>query len=135
MIRMCLSRSFNASFLSSLIAVGFSLFVTVHALPVLAADGDLDTSFGTGGKVVTAVGGGGDIGTSVAIQSDGKIVVAGHSQNGGYYDFALVRYAGTPPASTNAAPSVPIPALPTILLMVLSGLLALFGFFRVRASK
>ena len=98
-------------------------------------DGSLDTSFGTGGKVVTAVGGGGDIGTSVAIQSDGKIVVAGHSENGGYYDFALVRYAGTPPASTNAAPSVPIPALPTILLMVLSGLLALFGFFRVRASK
>ena len=98
-------------------------------------DGSLDTSFGTGGKVVTAVGGGGDIGTSVAIQSDGKIVVAGHSENGGYYDFALVRYAGTPTASGDAAPSVPVPTLPTILLMVLSGLLALFGFCRVRASK
>ena len=98
-------------------------------------DGSLDASFGTGGKVVTAVGGGDDIGTSVAIQSDGKIVVVGHSENGGYYDFALVRYAGTPTASGNATPSVSVPTLPTILLMVLSGLLALFGFYRVRASK
>ena len=57
-----------------------------------------------------------DVGTSAAIQSDGKIVVAGHtSSNGGYYDFALVRYAGTPPASANAAPSVPVPTLPTVL--------------------
>ena len=62
-------------------------------------------------------------------------MVVGHSENGGYYDFALVRYAGTPTASGNATPSVSVPTLPTILLMVLSGLLALFGFYRVRASK
>jgi uncharacterized delta-60 repeat protein len=29
---------------------------------------------------------------SVAIQSDGKIVVAGYSNNGSNFDFALVRY-------------------------------------------
>jgi uncharacterized delta-60 repeat protein len=98
-------------------------------------DGSLDTSFGAGGKVVTAIGDGDDIGTSVAIQSDGKIVVAGHSKNGSYYDFALVRYAGTLPASSNAASSVPVPTLPIFLLIALSGLLALFGFSRVRASK
>jgi len=39
------------------------------------------------------------------------------------------------PAPVTAAPSVPVPTLPTIPLMVLSGLLALFGFSRVRASK
>jgi len=49
------------------------------------------------------------------------------------------------PAPANAAssvsvavstpPSVPVPTLPTILLMVMSGLLALFGFCRVGASK
>ena len=39
------------------------------------------------------------------------------------------------PASANDMPAVPVPTLPTILLMVLSGLLALFGFSRVRASK
>ena len=32
-------------------------------------------------------------------------------------------------------PSVPVPTLPSLLLFGLSGLLALFGFYRVRASK
>lgn len=40
-----------------------------------------------------------------------------------------------PVAVASASPSVPVPTLPTILLLVLSGLLALFGFYRVRASK
>ena len=39
------------------------------------------------------------------------------------------------PASANDMPSVPVPTLPAILLMAMSGLLALFGFYRVRASK
>lgn len=102
---------------------------TDFALARYNADGTLDTNFGADGKVTTAIGGT-DVGVSVAIQSDGNIVLAGHSDNGSNYDFAVARYAGTPPA-----PSVPIPALPTILLMVLSGLLALFGFYRIRASK
>ena len=55
-------------------------------------DGSLDTSFGTGGKVTTEVGGSDDEARSVAIQSDGKIVAAGFSNNGSNDDFALVRY-------------------------------------------
>lgn len=39
------------------------------------------------------------------------------------------------PAPANDMPSVPVPTLPAILLMAMSGLLALFGFSRVRASK
>ena len=35
----------------------------------------------------------------------------------------------------NTAPSVPVPTLPTILLMVLSGLLGFLGLSRVRTSK
>jgi uncharacterized delta-60 repeat protein len=54
--------------------------------------GSLDTTFGTGGKVTTEIGGSHDSGYSVAIQSDGKIVVAGSSNNGSDYDFALARY-------------------------------------------
>ena len=92
MVRTCLSPSFNASFFSSLIAVGFSLFVTVDAVPVVAADGDLDTSFGTGGKVVTSILSQDDFAHSVAIQSDGKIVVAGETKNGTFDEFALARY-------------------------------------------
>ncbi|MFN6130640.1 MAG: beta strand repeat-containing protein, partial [Planctomycetota bacterium] len=56
------------------------------------ADGSLDTSFGTGGKVTTAIGTGSDIGGSVTIQPDGKIVVGGTARIGSTDDFALVRY-------------------------------------------
>ena len=59
-----------------------------------AEPGDLDLSFGTGGKVITFIGTGGvsDNPHSVAIQSDGKIVVVGDSWNGSNQDFAVVRY-------------------------------------------
>ena len=56
--------------------------VTVSALP-----GDLDTTFGASGIVITDFGST-DGGHDVAIQSDGKIVVVGGS--GG--EFALARY-------------------------------------------
>jgi uncharacterized delta-60 repeat protein len=61
-------------------------------------DGSLDNTFDSDGKVTTAIGSGDDDGNSVAIQSDGKIVVAGYSYNGSSNDFALVRYMG---AATN----------------------------------
>ncbi|MGI8603944.1 MAG: hypothetical protein ACR2OZ_13240 [Verrucomicrobiales bacterium] len=63
------------------------------APPAHAAPGDLDATFGTGGKVTTDFGSGGDSGRSMAVQSDGKIVVAGYSRNAsGNDDIALVRY-------------------------------------------
>jgi uncharacterized delta-60 repeat protein len=55
-------------------------------------DGTLDTNFDSGGKVTTDFGGGDDQAYSVAIQSDGKIVVAGLSYTGSNNGFALVRY-------------------------------------------
>ncbi|MBF8255996.1 MAG: putative delta-60 repeat protein [Anaerolineales bacterium] len=58
-----------------------------------ASSGPLDTTFGTGGKVTTAFGPSPDEAHSVAIQSDGKIVVAGYSFNGTFNNFALARYA------------------------------------------
>ena len=57
------------------------------------ADGSLDTSFGGGeGIVTTPIGPLYDNGWSVALQGDGKIVVAGSAHDGGQYDFAVVRY-------------------------------------------
>lgn len=58
-------------------------------------DGTLDGGFGTGGKVTTPIGSGHDYGASVAVQSDGKIVVAGYFSNGGNEDFAVVRYTAS----------------------------------------
>lgn len=66
------------------------------------ANGSLDTSFGTGGKVTTDFGGR-DFGLAMALQSDGKIVVVGYSCTppplvvnasctDSSYKFALARY-------------------------------------------
>ncbi|MBF0397350.1 MAG: hypothetical protein HQK78_11300 [Desulfobacterales bacterium] len=55
--------------------------------------GDLDTTFDTDGKVITTITNGADSGNKVLIQPDGKIIVAGYSDDGsGNNDFALVRY-------------------------------------------
>ncbi|MEL0587155.1 MAG: tandem-95 repeat protein [Candidatus Thiodiazotropha sp. (ex. Lucinoma kazani)] len=63
------------------------------ALTRYNADGSLDTSFGGGdGIVTTAVGSNNDNAFSVAVQTDGKILVGGYSRIGGNYDFALTRY-------------------------------------------
>ena len=77
------------------------LFMLSIAHLVHAAPGDLDPSFGTGGRVTTDFSGrsGFDLAYAVAIQPDGKIVVAGDTLGRvGTHDFALVRYHpdGTP---------------------------------------
>jgi len=55
-------------------------------------DGRLDTSFNGTGKVITSIGPSYDSAGVVALQSDGKLVVAGDTSNGGQSDFAVVRY-------------------------------------------
>lgn len=55
-------------------------------------NGSLDPTFGKGGIVVTSVRDGDDQAAALCIQSDGKIVAAGSSNNGLNYDFALIRY-------------------------------------------
>jgi uncharacterized delta-60 repeat protein len=75
-----------------IVAAGYARNATNDfALARYNADGSLDTSFGTGGKVTTAFGTGTDQGWAVAIQSDGKIVVAGQARNTND-DFAVARY-------------------------------------------
>jgi uncharacterized delta-60 repeat protein len=66
------------------------LFVTTSPGSA-AAPGDLDPSFGGDGKVTTDVGGL-DQADGVAIQRDGKIVVAGSAGGAGGRDFAVARY-------------------------------------------
>lgn len=55
-------------------------------------DGSLDNSFSSDGIIITQIGSANDYATSVAIQENGKIVVAGYSYNGVDNDFALIRY-------------------------------------------
>ena len=55
-------------------------------------NGSLDTSFDTDGKLNTPFGSTTDTANAVAIQPDGKIIVAGSTYNGTNDDFALARY-------------------------------------------
>ncbi len=80
------TQHLRQNFLFGFLAVG--LFLVLPAL-TFAAPGDLDLSFGNGGKVI----GGGALARGMAIQSDGKIVVVGEGSLGTFnWDFAVVRY-------------------------------------------
>jgi len=62
------------------------------ALARYNADGSLDTSFGSGGKVTTDFASNFDTALAVTVQSDGKILAAGERSDGSHFDFALARY-------------------------------------------
>jgi uncharacterized delta-60 repeat protein len=57
------------------------------------SDGQLDQTFGTGGKMATNFSSS-DQAYAVALQSNGKIVLAGISFNGANFDFTVARYLG-----------------------------------------
>ncbi len=73
-----------------IVVAGFSN--TDFALVRYNSNGTLDAAFGKGGEVITSIQNGEDEASSIAIQTDGKIVVAGSSNNGLNFDFAIVRY-------------------------------------------
>lgn len=65
-----------------------------------AAAGDLDLSFGTGGRVTTDFTvGENEFVNAVALQTDGKIVAAGGGSVSGNSNFALARYEAVTPAT------------------------------------
>ncbi|MBN4066246.1 tandem-95 repeat protein [Ahrensia sp. AH-315-G08] len=68
--------------------------VTEIAVARMLADGSIDTSFGGGdGIVTTAVGAVLDAAYDIKLQTDGKIIAIGTSQNtSGDYEIAIVRY-------------------------------------------
>src|SRR5690349_19218725 len=79
-----------------------ALFVTIAMMipgvtPARAADGALDPTFSSDGKVTTDFGSArGDSGYAIALQADGRIVVAGQSSDYSSpccdHDFAVARY-------------------------------------------
>ncbi|MHC5833637.1 MAG: hypothetical protein ACYT04_000000101000, partial [Nostoc sp.] len=56
------------------------------------SNGTLDTSFNITGKVTTDFTNSNDYGSSITVQPDGKILVAGDSYNRTNNDFAIARY-------------------------------------------
>ena len=57
-----------------------------------ATPGALDPSFGTAGKVTTAISSSDDQAYALALQPDGKLVAAGYSDDGSVYEIELARY-------------------------------------------
>jgi len=56
-------------------------------------DGSLDNSFGVGGLVTTSFSARNDVGSGIAVQADGRIVVVGTSDNGsGASELAVARF-------------------------------------------
>ncbi|MBS1797391.1 MAG: hypothetical protein JSS81_26450 [Acidobacteria bacterium] len=80
------------------IVAGRSAFVTDYDVSLVRynSDGTLDPTFGTGGKAVTPFSSYYDAATAVALQPDGRIVVAGYGADNNNlasgYNFALARY-------------------------------------------
>ncbi|MEJ7848342.1 MAG: LamG-like jellyroll fold domain-containing protein [Pyrinomonadaceae bacterium] len=62
------------------------------SIPAPNSNGNLDTTFDSDGIVVTQTGPGNNFAQAVAVQADGKIVVAGVTGNGMNNDFCVVRY-------------------------------------------
>ena len=88
-----IGRSFGHSF--AIGSVVIMLLVAWNSQVAQAADGGLDPTFGNGGKVKTDFHRSNDLAHGMALQADGKIVVAGItfigiSATGG--DFAVARY-------------------------------------------
>lgn len=80
-------------------------FATVRYNP----NGSLNASFGTSGKKITDFFGHQDFGSHIALQSDGKIVVAGRAKATSSVDssdFALVRYMVDPDFGLSLAQAV-----------------------------
>src|SRR5687767_1271009 len=63
------------------------------ALTRFNSDGSLDTTFGSQGSRLQAIGTGDAEAWAAALQPDGKVVVAGHVTQGGVDKMALVRFA------------------------------------------
>lgn len=78
----------HAGALAAVVALAVPATITARTL----ASGDLDTSFDSDGKATADFGTFDDAGHAVAIDGDGKIVVAGFVSTGGNRDFAVMRF-------------------------------------------
>ena len=92
-----MTRSRPLALLTAVALLGSTVFFAGGTRPAQAQTppqpagpgaGDLDASFGTGGRVTTSLSSGLDQANAVAVQPDGKVVAVGTSGN----DFAVVRY-------------------------------------------
>jgi len=92
------------------VVAGTSHSETKHnfTLARYSADGTIDTGFGTSGVAIADFSGRSDFANALAVDQDGKYIVAGISHNGSDIDFALARFdsSGTLDTSFNTTGKV-----------------------------
>jgi uncharacterized delta-60 repeat protein len=82
----------------------------------------LDPTFGTGGFVMTKMGLGDAFAFGIAIQSNGRIVLAGYSVTTQDHDFSLIGYTSNGTVDSFLGPAVlsrPISPAPAMILLML----------------
>ncbi len=79
-----------------IVVVGYSISPTTNneeiTLVRFTENGKVDKTFGNKGLIVTEISSEKEVGESIAIQPDGKIVVVGTTQHNPSFDIVLVRY-------------------------------------------
>jgi uncharacterized delta-60 repeat protein len=79
-----------------IVVAGTAQFGTGNTSQIVLArfvsNGNWDLDFGSNGHTITSIGTDRDVATSVAIQPDGKLVVAGATTFNGWSDVAILRY-------------------------------------------
>lgn len=93
----CVARAIAVQSDGKIVVAGESNNGTFNRFAVARylADGTIDNQFGTGGKITFSIGTGNSIARSIAIQNDGKIIVAGNLENQTYSHFAMARLTST----------------------------------------
>ena len=94
-----IARAINVQADGTIVVSGESLIGSFVAFATarLTTVGALDTTFSGDGKVTTSIGASDDSAYAQAIQTDGKIVLAGNSSG----NFGLLRYGSSPPTITD----------------------------------
>src|SRR5919198_1971008 len=91
----CMARSRSNSWHLVILAAALIGPFFIAGSTSIPADGDLDPAFGVGGVVMTDFNNSTDIANAVALQADGKLVVAGTTYTDNDFsgeDFAIARY-------------------------------------------
>lgn len=68
------------------------------------SNGTLDSSFGNSGSFVFPIGQGYDQLQSIVLQNDGRVITAGFTSNGSYYDWVVARFFNFSGISLNVPP-------------------------------
>ena len=92
-MKLCSGYSIRTKLTALILMVVSAIVLVLSGSSMAAVDGDLDSTFGSGGKVVTDFFGRSSGANAIALQADGKMVVAGNALSAlGPPDFALARY-------------------------------------------